>query len=368
MKILIFIPHMGQGGVERSFINLSKELIKKGHNVKFVCLNKIVSAYKEELSEIKLNSRRTLFSIIKLSKVIEYEAPDILISAQYYANIAAIISNKISKNKTKIIISERNHLTSALTKYSLLKRRLIKFLIKLTYKRADLIFGNSESVCEDLKEKFVFKNNIKVKKILNPAFIEIVLKQSEEKVYDKWITDSDVPILVYVGRLEAQKDIDTLLKGFELINKTHKSKLLIIGSGSEREKLGHSPLNKKNLIKQIEFDENPYKYLKHCNVFLLTSIYEGMPNVLIEAQILGIPIVATDSPGGTSEALLNGKAGLLANMKDAKDISKKVNILLNNKEVVSNLSLNFEKSLERFNPKKISDQIILEATNLVKIK
>ena len=127
-------------------------------------------------------------------------------------------------------------------------------------------------------------------------------------------------------------------------------------------------LYKKNVIKQIEFDENPYKYIKHCNVFLLTSTYEGMPNVLIEAQILGIPIVATDSPGGTSEALLGGKAGLLANMKDAEDISKKVNILLTDKRVVSNLSLNFEKSLERFNPKKISDQIIFEAKNLLKIK
>ena len=359
---------MGKGGVERSFINLSKVLINKGHDVKFVCLNKIKSEYNENLSVIKLNSGRTLFSIIKLSKVIEYEGPDVLISAQYYANIAAIISNKISKNKTKVIISERNHLTSALARYSLLKSLLIKFLVKITYKRADLIFGNSESVCEDLEEKFVFKNNIKVKKIFNPAFIKIVLKQSEEKVNDKWITDSDVPILVYVGRLEAQKDIDTLLRGFELINKTHKSKLLIIGSGSEKEKLSLSPLYKKNIIKQIEFDKNPYKYLKHCNIFLLTSTYEGMPNVLIEAQILGMPIVVTDSPGGTSEALLDGKAGLLAKMKDAEDISKKVNILLTNKEVVSNLSLNFEKSLKRFNPKKISDQIILEATNLLKIK
>ena len=211
---------MGQGGVERSFINLSKELINKGHDVKFVCLNTIKSTYNENLEVIKLNSRRTLFSMIKLSKVIEYETPDILISAQYYANIAAIISKKISKHKIKIIISERNHLTSALSKYSFLRSLFIKFLIKPTYKRADLIFGNSESVCDDLKGRFVFKNKIKVKKILNPAFIEIVLKQSEYKVNDQWITESDVPILVYVGRLEAQKDIDTLLKGFELINNT----------------------------------------------------------------------------------------------------------------------------------------------------
>ena len=93
-----------------------------------------------------------------------------------------------------------------------------------------------------------------------------------------------------------------------------------------------------------------------------------MPNVLIEAQILGMPIVATDSPGGTSEALQNGKVGLLANIKDAEDISEKVKILLTDKEVVMNLSMNFEKSLDRFNPKRISDQIIKEASNLAKIK
>ena len=359
---------MGQGGVERSFINLSKELINKGIDVKFICLNETETTYDENLTIIKLNSKRTLFSAIKLSKVIEYESPDILISAQYYANISAIISNKISKNKTKIIISERNHLTSALKKYNFLKSLLIKILIRMSYKRADLIFGNSESVCEDLKEKFVSKNNKKVIKILNPAYIEDVLKKSEEKIYDKWISDSTVPILVYVGRLEVQKDIDTLIKTFELVNKTHKSKLLIIGSGSEKVKLNKSSLYIKNRIKQIEFDTNPYKYLKHCNIFLLTSIYEGMPNVLIEAQILGMPIVATDSPGGTSEALQNGKVGLLANIKDAEDISEKVKILLTDKEVVMNLSMNFEKSLDRFNPKRISDQIIKEASNLAKIK
>ena len=68
MKILIFIPHMGLGGVERSFINLSKEFKNKGHNVKFVSLNDIKSTYNEDIELIKLNSTRTVFSISKLSK------------------------------------------------------------------------------------------------------------------------------------------------------------------------------------------------------------------------------------------------------------------------------------------------------------
>ena len=146
---------MGQGGVERSFINLSKELEQINHTVKFVTLNKIKTSYEEELNTIKLNSKRTLFSIIKLSKIINDESPDVLISAQYYANIVAIISNQLSKNKTKIIISERNHLTSALKKYNFIKKIIIKFLIKFLYEKSDLIYGNSESVCKDLKKNFI---------------------------------------------------------------------------------------------------------------------------------------------------------------------------------------------------------------------
>ena len=112
---------MGLGGVERSFINLSKEFRSEGHNVKFVSLNDIKSTYNEDIKLIKLNSKRTLFSINKLSKIFNDESPELIISAQYYANIIAVISSKFSKNKAKIIISERNHLSSELKKLNLFK-------------------------------------------------------------------------------------------------------------------------------------------------------------------------------------------------------------------------------------------------------
>ena len=161
MKILIFIPHMGLGGVERSFINLSKEFEYRGHNVKFVSLNDIKSTYNEDLKFIKLNSKRTAFSINKLSKTFNNESPDLIISAQYYANIIAVISSKFSKNKAKIIISERNHLSSELKKLNFFKRLIISSLVKFLYKKADLIYGNSDEVCNDLKINFNLKNKIK---------------------------------------------------------------------------------------------------------------------------------------------------------------------------------------------------------------
>ena len=357
MKILIFIPHMGLGGVERSFINLSKEFRRGGHNVKFVSLNDIKSTYNEDIKHIKLNSKRTVFSINKLSKIFNYESPDLIISAQYYANIIAVISNKISKNKAKIIISERNHLSSELKKLNYFKRLIISSLVKFFYRKADLIYGNSDEVCNDLKKNFNLK--IKIKKILNPSFTENIERLSKEKVHDEWITKANVPLLAYVGRLEPQKDIDTLLKSFEILNRHHDSKLLIIGDGSEKEKLLKCTNEIKAKIKHINFDENPYKYIKHCNILLLTSIYEGMPNILIEAQVMKMPIVATNCPGGTSEALLNGDTGLLAKTGDPKDIANKILELINDEEIKNKFILNYQKSIERFDPKK-TVKVLLE--------
>ena len=353
---------MGLGGVERSFINLSKEFKNKGHSVKFVSLNDIKSTYNEDIELIKLNSTRTVFSINKLSKTFNNENPDLVISAQYYANIIAVISSKISKNKAKIIISERNHLSSELKKLNYFKRLIIRYLVKFFYKKADLIYGNSDEVCNDLKKKFNLKN--KTRKILNASFAENINKLSKEKINDEWIIKSNVPLLAYVGRLEPQKDIDTLLKSFEILNSHHDSKLLIIGDGSEKEKLLKCTAEIKSKIKHINFDENPYKYLKHCNILLLTSIYEGMPNILIEAQAMKMPIVATNCPGGTSEALLNGKTGLLAKTGDPKDIANKILELIHNEKIKNKFTLNYHKSIKRFDPKKAVNVLLEEVSRI----
>ena len=97
---------------------------------------------------------------------------------------------------------------------------------------------------------------------------------------------------------------------------------------------------------------------------VLTSTYEGMPNVLIEAQVVGIPIVATDSPGGTSEVLGYGKTGILAETGNPKDISEKILTVLKDKKIVSKLTNNFNESIKRFDPVKISSQLLKEIDNL----
>ena len=93
---------------------------------------------------------------------------------------------------------------------------------------------------------------------------------------------------------------------------------------------------------------------------MLTSLYEGLPNVLIESQILSTPIVATDCPGGTAEVLENGKSGLLANIKDTKKLSEKTLSILKNENVSNQLKKNMNLSIKRFDPSIVTEHLISE--------
>ncbi len=358
---------MNIGGVERSFLTLSNELLEKGNKVFVVTLNQNNNLlnYDNKIEIISLNTSRSILSLFKLSRLLSEKKPDILISAQYYANIIATFSSMLSKHPVKVILSERLHLSSTLKQYNFLKKLILKLLVKLTYPNADLIYGNSESVCEDLRTNYV-NNSIKIIKIFNPSSTKNIIKLSKEEVNDTWISNSDAPIILYVGRLSFQKDIPTMLKTFKIIANELNSKLLIIGDGPQRKLVEEFKLNNPNLEKQIKligYSENPYKFFKYSKVFLLTSLYEGLPNVLIESQILGTPIVATNSPGGTAEVLENGKAGLLANIKDVHKLSEKTLSILKEEDTSRKLKENMNLSIKRFDPSLVTEHLISEIKN-----
>ena len=103
---------MNIGGVERSFLTLSNQLLEKGNNVSIITLNqsKNLLNYDNKIEIISLKTSRAVLSLFKLSKMLSQKKPDVLISAQYYANIIAVFSSIFSKHKVKVILSERLHL------------------------------------------------------------------------------------------------------------------------------------------------------------------------------------------------------------------------------------------------------------------
>ena len=160
-------------------------------------------------------------------------------------------------------------------------------------------------------------------------------------------------IILNIGRLERQKDHITLLKAFKESLKKIDSLLIIIGYGSEKDKILHF-ININNLNKNVIILDkitNPYPYLKKSDLFILTSLYEGFGNVLTEAIMFKIPTISTDCNSGPREILLNGKGGDLVEIGDYKNLSRKI---ITNLKKKNNKKIKFAyQQLKRFSIKKI---------------
>ena len=208
---------------------------------------------------------------------------------------------------------------------------------------------NSHYFKKEMKKKF----NVNTSVIYNPLNIKEIKKNSKEKLNKKFYKKKYLNI-INVGRLTDQKDHLTLLKAVKVLTKNIKINLLIIGYGR----------NKKNLISYIKKNKiedrvriinelnNPYKFILRFDLFILTSKYEGLPNVLLESLALKTPIISTDCPSGPREILENNKFGTLFDIGDYKKLSNLIsNYKTQRRNFIRKANLGYN-SLHRFDYKQ----------------
>ena len=160
--------------------------------------------------------------------------------------------------------------------------------------------------------------------------------------------------LINIGRLEDQKDHLTLLKAIKIVNERIKVKLLIIGNGKNQGELNNY-INENNLnsnVKILNNINNPFPYLCRSDLFILTSIFEGLPNVLLEAVTLKKFVISTNCSTGPSEILLNGKGGILVPIKNHGKMAENIIYCYRNKGILKKKTIFAYKKLERFDLKK----------------
>jgi len=182
-------------------------------------------------------------------------------------------------------------------------------LYRILYRRFDLIVCQSEYMLNDLNSTFNISRQ-KCTVIQNPVDVQKIQQMSFEKI-DNWPFNQNRTHLLAIGRLEYQKGYDILIEAFAKLDEHFD--LTIIGEGSLRSNLEEqaksSGVNSRIIF--LGFQSNPYKFMQWADYFVLSSRFEGLPNVLLESFACGTPVVAFDSPGGTSEILRNGFNGLL---------------------------------------------------------
>lgn len=327
-NLIFFNPSIEGGGVTKNLVALINDLAQKKLNI-FFCTyyknlqNKLFIKIYKLNKNIKIvypflnifKNSRTYIIISCFVKIIFFNfwRKDTIISFQ--ANIFAIIAAKITGSK--III----RCNTSPDKY--IKNFISKKIFWYFYSKADGIIVPSES----FKDKFSNFFNLDCfihKQILNAE--EIIYKSKKKIIFDFFKKKKTLK-LISVGRLVDQKDHLTLLKSMKKLIQYRAAELLLVGSGKEEKKLrqfiNYNKLN--DCVKLINFTPNPFPYIKLSDVFILTSKYEGNPNILLETAILKKLIISTNCNTGPKEILQNGKGGFLVKVGDFDKIS---NILI----------------------------------------
>jgi glycosyltransferase involved in cell wall biosynthesis len=320
LHIALFIPSLVGGGAERVTINLARGLIAAGVKTDIV-VGQAQGPYLKDIPNearlIDLKATRTLTALWPFSRYLRKERPDGLISALDHANVVALLAKAISRTKMPVVVATHIHLSTSSKRQPFWRAQLDRCLQRLTYPRALAVVAVSHGVAEDMARRFGWLvSDIRV--IYNPVIDQDLLARAQHPPSHKWLTDTRRPVIVALGRLTAQKNFSLLLHAIARLKKQSPVKLIILGEGEEREKLQQlvSELQLQDTVDMPGFVGNPYSYMRRASVVALSSRWEALPTVLIEALACGVPVVATDCPAGPSEVLANGKYGKLVPMGD----------------------------------------------------
>lgn len=314
-RISFYLPSLRGGGAERITVKLVKSFLLKGYPVDLV-LASAEGPYLGDVPEgcrvVDLKCTRVVKSLPRLVRYLRRERPEALVSGLNHTNVIAIASCIMARVPVRMIAVEHNTFSADMANPRYCRARLLPLLIRLLYPQADAIVAVSGGVADDLVRVFpALKDKVTV--IYNPVIGAELFEQAEAPVEHSWFAVGSPPVILSVGRLTEQKNYSTLLRAFAQVRGVMDCRLVILGEGEERGMLERlaAELGIAGDIWMPGFVENPYRFMKRAAVYVLSSRWEGLPTVLIEAMACGPPLVSTDCPSGPREILRDGSCGKL---------------------------------------------------------
>lgn len=312
-KLLLLTPNLHGGGAEKVMVNLLNHFDRERIQPVFMAAHfsgPFTKLLPKDVETIDLGVTRVRYVIPKLLAEINKSKPDIILSTLERLNFALLFAKPFIKHKTRIVIREANLPSRTLNMYSSVRKLFYRNMYKKLYPLADHIVAQSNTMKREIVE-YADVNENRVTTIHNPIDVSAISYLSCQSNPFEGGAGKNV---VTVGRLEHQKGFDILIQAFHTFNDRFPgSNLYILGEGSLHNDLLQlaESLGIANRIHFIGFQENPYIYIKNADLFVLSSRYEGFPNVLLEALACNAKIVATDCESGPREILSRPEYGLL---------------------------------------------------------
>lgn len=319
--IAFFYPSMRGGGAERVLVNLVGGLVARGVPVDVVLAaaeGPLLGELSPAARVVVLGSRRVLPCILPLARYLRQVQPRVLLSSMSHANVVAIWARAISRVSTPVIVTVHNTLSVTSQNTAISHGWIWPHLIRAFYPRADGIVAVSRDAADDLaRTARIPRDRIEV--IYNPVITTTLREQAGQAPDHPWFAPGQPPVVLGVGRLTPQKDFPTLIRAYAEVRKRRPARLVILGEGPDRAALTIliAELGLESEVALLGFRENAAAYMSHSSVFALSSAWEGLPTVLIEALAAGARVVSTDCPSGPREILQNGRLGALVPVGDS---------------------------------------------------
>ena len=359
--LALFIPSLAGGGVARTTLHLAEAFVNRGHRVDLVLCRKTgpylgqiptgvrvielqaspgwqgrlwalvadYTAFGALLLPILLpyKSQQTVPYLPALVHYLQRKRPTALFAAKTPANLAALWARRLAGVQTRVVISERTNLSRDVrgAKWKKWRWRFIAPVIHRVYPWADAIVSVSRGVAEDLSVAAALPRE-RIRTIYNPTVHPKIAEKARVPLEHPWFAPGAPPVLLGAGRLEVEKDFPTLLRAFSRVRAVRPMRLVILGEGRKRAELESlaATLGIATDVALPGFVDNPYAYMARAAVFALSSVWEGLGNVLIEALACGCPVVSTNCPSGPAEVLANGRYGPLVPVGDDAALARAI--------------------------------------------
>lgn len=347
-KVIFLLPTLFQGGGERVVSELSLNFPEHIEIVIVLYEEKITYPYRGRIISLGVPLTANFFLSIfyffvrlyRFKRVLVKEKPDYVISLAASCNIMSLISGNNPIVRVDMFISESR---------KGLKGWFFKFLLRKLAFRATKFIPVAQSIGKDLIETFHIPEN-KVQVIHNPVDIEKIRRRSQEPMDGKYEEIFQHPVVITMGRLKEQKGHLYLLSAFALVKKeVPEAKLVILGEGPLRAALERqaTTLGIAEDVHFLNWQENPFPFLKKSRVFVLSSLWEGLPDVLLEAMVCGLPIVSTDCKSGPRE-ILGSSCGVLVPVKNEEALAQAIVRVLRDSAFAQGIALKAKERAEDF--------------------
>lgn len=361
-SIVVFIRSLqaGGGGAQRAMVRFASGLARRGHAVTVATLRN-GDAYDAELDasiqRVVLAGGRLAKAVPAMAAFLRRSRPDTLFTTEPASNVICILARIVACVPTRVVIREGLFPSVARRDSPHRATRLAYAAAPFVYRFADEIVAIASDMAADLAKTAKISPDRITTIAVNPVITPELLAAAELPPTHPWLSDGGTPVILGVGRLSKQKDFATLIRAFARLRAERPCRLLIIGEGSERQPLEAlaAASSHANDIALPGFLREPFAAMRACDLFVLSSRYEGLPNVLIEAIACRAAVVATDCPSGPNDILNGGALAPLVPVGDHNAMAAAIAQVLDNppdRKALYARAMDFtvDRSLDRYLP------------------